>query len=506
MGEPELVGAVDALASTIAANLSVIDVTAPPYLADRTGVSDATSAITNAINDAIALTHVKLYVPGGRYKVAAALPPIPQSAFVTVAGDSDLSSALIFTPPTDGAACVTGYPLAYSTVDYANVRDLCVVINGTHAGVGFLFIAPANGCNFEGLRVDASGNTNPATVGIRFEGWDQFTLSRSNIRAAHPLVIGAPSLGTLAGGGSYQLDHVAIRDVSLTSVGDAAPLIEIESGVSVSYLTIEGRSAWVGGLDGLLATGTGVINNLEASGVRREGAAGGWFFKLDKASVGGRAAFINCGTGGANAHGYYIRNMRYLEWNRCITGTGWSGEVTLDAQGAGVNSLWFINSAFFAGVGSTKIIDAALELQYSADQNSTTSPFMYSFSYYARRAAIDQQGQINQGQYVGRWTMTLANAAAFSMPTPAFTMGPGILSIVATDSDTGGTGTVHEAGIYSISPWGGAPVRTISTPTGNMLVGAATAGKLSITYVGAGNYLVITNNLGADVTLILTYN
>lgn len=73
---------------------TLIDVTQAPYSADKTGATDASTAITSAINAAGALAdgHV-VYLPAGTYRINSQIGPTEGLGNYTIRGDVDASGA-----------------------------------------------------------------------------------------------------------------------------------------------------------------------------------------------------------------------------------------------------------------------------------------------------------------------------------------------------------------------------------------------------------------------------
>ena len=66
---------------------NLIDVTQPPYNADKTGATDATAAIQTAINSATA--NQVVYIPDGYYQIAGALGVRSSQGNITIRGDTN---------------------------------------------------------------------------------------------------------------------------------------------------------------------------------------------------------------------------------------------------------------------------------------------------------------------------------------------------------------------------------------------------------------------------------
>lgn len=79
-------------ARTTKPRATAINVTAPPYNADPTGLTDATQAIQNAVNTAAAAGKGAVYIPAGAYRVSP--PFIEMKPEVLIHGDGD--STVIF--------------------------------------------------------------------------------------------------------------------------------------------------------------------------------------------------------------------------------------------------------------------------------------------------------------------------------------------------------------------------------------------------------------------------
>lgn len=193
-----------------------------------------------------------------------------------------------------------------------------------------------------------SGN---GTIGLYTKGREMVTLNRAIIATDRPIVLGVNP--NAVAGSIYSIDHFHLFDLWLITLDATKYNIEIESGVELHHLTLDGYQSWNAGLGGLLwndTTGTASCDNLVIKNVRMEQAEDGGYFVYLKHAFGFKGLTVENidGQSAGNKHGLYLSKVNQaMLSNVLLDGLG-SGDKALEL-GGNVSDLTLRN--FYYGDG-----------------------------------------------------------------------------------------------------------------------------------------------------------
>ena len=140
-------------ASVASVESLVVDITRPPYSADKTGVADSLAAINTAIADIVAAGGGIVFFPTGTYKCTAALNTPANTAPVLLVGEGPTASRLRFpTDPTGSPTVLVAVSFAQAPPYGTGIRDLWIDGPAAASGVDSY---PAT--KLDGLRLGGAG-------------------------------------------------------------------------------------------------------------------------------------------------------------------------------------------------------------------------------------------------------------------------------------------------------------------------------------------------------------
>lgn len=488
-----------------------VDINVRAYGAKGNSIADDTASFVAAWLAAKTLKNTRIHIPPGRYPLTTALPVIYHSDLVSVVGDGWTNTIILFNPASANQTCMAFEPLAYSTFDRLYVGGFAI-FGGTNVDKTLMRVtASANQSVLFDLVLQDT--TNTSTTALRWEGWNNTTLRDSWLRAKKPMVWSKPSAGTLSSGAGG-MDHMSIINTILFSDYSTNYLIEMSDAsspnIAVSNITISAHAAWNGGKGGIHFSGS-TLNHLQLNGVRWEGNGlntgdtTGRFLDIEPSGANSRhVTLIDVTCGVDQAHDIKLRNITDVGFLNCFIGYGgaWAAsEIVLDMD-ATVDRVWAQNTSFTAGVFN---INAALERRW-ATTTIAGSYNSYASIFWAQRSAGGAQYDLTYDQGVPRYRLriaSLANGASATLISTAINSNdptPGILFIAAEDaaraSGTSGSGMLF-------SRWDNVVVVTDS-PSGIISTSSGTANKLCV--FRSGSDIVVQNNLGLAVKIVVLYN
>lgn len=346
-----------------------INVKQAPIPAIGNGIADDTAAIQSAIDAVGTYPNARnVFLPPGTYLTTSTLTIAGDT--INFIGSGPFTTKILFRPTANGICLNVAKPANAIVGSKASIRHVAfysddstyekIAINLVNASYYTLEDIVIGGTVPHGGTAYWSGGSGTGTsIGIKTNGREQFLCKDYYIVADRPIVLAANPANT-----ATPVDHFHFEDG--TTIAYFSPNFEVENGVPLQSLTIDGVQAWVRGTYGFKwADNTAVARanrQIRIENVRWEqNDPGGGYFIFMQLPVGAEVknlTLANLNNGAEN--NFYFRGVQGARLLN--TEYGATGGVAIDVDATDTNFVFeavnfdvssIINKTGFTGLVKT---------------------------------------------------------------------------------------------------------------------------------------------------------